>query len=113
MTQPHPSPAAQPKLHALGSDVMQALQQGHYLEAVKLLRQQPGMGLKEAKDIIDAVQKQLAGHAKHAPDQAPHAPGHSDLAPGEVPHGAGQLSNWLLVATCIGLVLWFVLRRGV
>ena len=53
MTQPHPSPAAQPKLHALGSDVMQALQQGRYLEAVKLLRQQPGMGLKEANDIIE------------------------------------------------------------
>ena len=32
MTQPHPSAPAQPKLRALGSDVMQALQQGRYLD---------------------------------------------------------------------------------
>ena len=111
MTQPHPSPAAQPKLHALGSDVMQALQQGRYLEAVKLLRQQPGMGLKEAKDIIDAVQKQLAGHSKPAPDQAPHVPGHSGLAPGEVPHGK-SLGDMLLVIAFLALLAWYVLRRG-
>ena len=111
MTQPHPSAPVQPKLHALGSDVMQALQQGRYLEAVKLLRQQPGMGLKEAKDIIDAVQKQLAGHAKPAHDQAPHAPGHHDLAPGEVPRSAG-LGNVLLVLAFVALAAWYFLRRG-
>ena len=111
MTQPHPSAPAQPKLRALGSDVMQALQQGRYLEAVKLLRQQPGMGLKEAKDIIDAVQKQLAGHSKPAPDQAPLAPGHSDLAPGEVPRGRG-VGDALLVVAFVALAAWYFLRRG-
>ena len=112
MTHPHPSAPAQPKLHALGSDVMQALQQGRYLEAVKLLRQQPGMGLKEAKDIIDAVQMQLAGHTKPPPDQAPQARGHSDLAPGEVPRGVGLLGNWLLVIALLAVAGWYLLRRS-
>ena len=38
----------------LPADVRNALQQGNAIEAIKLLRQSTGLGLKEAKDAIDA-----------------------------------------------------------
>jgi hypothetical protein len=38
----------------LPPDVLVALRQGHALEAIKLLRQATGLGLKESKELIDA-----------------------------------------------------------
>ena len=39
--------------HALPSDVVEALQRGETIEAIKRLRAATGLGLKEAKDVID------------------------------------------------------------
>ena len=39
----------------LPPDVMQALRAGHKIEAIKRLREARGMGLKEAKDAVEAV----------------------------------------------------------
>lgn len=39
----------------LPSDVMALVREGKKIEAIKLLRDQTGLGLKEAKDKIDAV----------------------------------------------------------
>ena len=48
----------------LPDDVLDALQQGQTIEAIKLLRTATGLGLKEAKDVIDAQQK---GHPVTVP----------------------------------------------
>jgi hypothetical protein len=113
MRQPPPHAEPQPSLYMLGRDVGDALRQGHYLQAIKLLRQQPGMDLKRAKDIIDAAHKQLTaqGNAPAPAKPLPDAPlaARSDLAPGEVPHGA-SLGDWILVAAAAAIVAWYLLR---
>lgn len=43
--------------NTLPDSVLQALQEGQTIEAIKLLRQSSGLGLKEAKDRIDAYQQ--------------------------------------------------------
>ena len=48
--QPLP-PAAEPEIRAL-------LEQRRKIEAIKLLRQHTGLGLKEAKDRIDAFERE-------------------------------------------------------
>ena len=50
--------------NTLPDDVLDALQQGHTIEAIKLLRTATGLGLKEAKDVIDAFQQ---GHSMTVP----------------------------------------------
>lgn len=45
------------KDYMLPDSVLQALQEGQTIEAIKLLRQSSGLGLKEAKDRIDAYQQ--------------------------------------------------------
>lgn len=49
-------------------EALQALQQGNFIAAVKITRQQTGLGLKESKDLLDAylaknpsVQQQIHG----------------------------------------------------
>lgn len=39
--------------HALPANVVDAIDRGEPIEAIKLLRQATGLGLKEAKDLID------------------------------------------------------------
>lgn len=39
--------------------VMQALRKGSKIEAIKLFREASGLGLKESKDIIEAMQSKL------------------------------------------------------
>lgn len=40
--------------NSLPAEVLEALHQGQTIEAIKLLRQATGLGLKEAKDAVDA-----------------------------------------------------------
>lgn len=57
----------QPSLSPLPSEVITALQRGDKIEAIKLLRAKTGLGLKEAKDVVDGhesdkqMTKQLQG----------------------------------------------------
>lgn len=53
---PAPVVAAAPA-SPLPSAVVAALQRGDKIEAIKLLREQSGLGLKEAKDVIEASQR--------------------------------------------------------
>lgn len=46
----------------LPPEVMQALRAGHKVEAIKRLRRARGIGLKEAKDAVDAVSLSVAPH---------------------------------------------------
>jgi hypothetical protein len=49
---------------ALPDNVQAVLRSGNKIEAIKLLREQTGLGLKEAKDWVEAVQ---AGKPRPAP----------------------------------------------
>jgi ribosomal protein L7/L12 len=55
---------------ALSSEVIEAIERGNKIEAIKLLRESTGLGLKEAKDIIDAYEdsRPAASQAMHRAD---------------------------------------------
>ena len=73
---------------SLPSSVIEALQAGNKIQAIKLLREQTAMGLKEAKDIIDAFECEPAEEI-------------FDLAPGEVPKA--KKTSWRLIGLLIAI----------
>jgi ribosomal protein L7/L12 len=77
----------------LPNEVYAAMARGDKIEAIKLARGATGLGLKEAKALIDAA---APGASAAVRGSAHH------LAPGEVPRGR---INWLAIATMFGLVL--------
>ncbi|WP_411565048.1 ribosomal protein L7/L12 [Rubrivivax sp. A210] len=93
--------------HPLPHDVLSELQRANKIEAIKRLRQATGLGLKEAKDAVDAHQRAAA------PAAAPGAPGvhGTRLAPGEVPRQ--RLGSWLwTLALALAALLAFALLGG-
>jgi ribosomal protein L7/L12 len=64
-----PSTPAQPA--ALPPAVAQALAKGSKIEAIKLLREQTGMGLKEAKDAVESSGKWREPMAEGSPGEVP------------------------------------------
>ena len=104
-------------LAELPANVVEALQRGNAREAIKLLRQSTGLGLKDATYVVadllrgrkpPAVQAASSGGvgAVHARDPPKRRPG---LSPGEVPRSGGGL--WWVVALAVGvLVSWYLLQ---
>jgi ribosomal protein L7/L12 len=45
--------------NALSAEVQDALQRGQKIEAIKLYRQATGVGLKEAKDAVEAAERDM------------------------------------------------------
>ncbi len=81
-----------------------ALRRGNKIEAIRIVREHHGVGLKEAKDLVEQHEQLIVPTAEGlSPRNA--------LSPGEVPRSSGRIT-WLLVATAIaaGLVYHFVLR---
>ncbi len=78
--------------------VVAALQAGRLLEAIKLLRAHSGLGLKEAKNRVDALRRQV---------QASASP--QGLAPGEVPR-KGWLGRLLFAVLLAAVLAWLFLR---
>jgi ribosomal protein L7/L12 len=89
---PSQAPAA-----SLPAAAASALQQGNKIEAIRLLREQTGLGLKEAKNAIDASME--GGQ-----------PADSGPSPGEVPRTGGFY--WWLVAAGLAAVGAYYLLRG-
>lgn len=79
------APMALPAGAPLPGPVQEALNQGNKIEAVRRLRSLTGLGLKEAKDAVDAAG---VGRAQSA-----------DLSPGQVHHSNGLW--WWLVALAV------------
>ncbi len=77
-------------------DVVRAIQQGNKIEAIRLMREQTGLGLKEAKDAVDSYQAQT---------QQLYGTG----SPGEVPRSQG-LFGWVVAAVAAALAAWYFLR---
>lgn len=89
----HGSPTVQyPQMPGtLPFQVVEAMQAGNKIEAIRLLRQQTGMGLKEAMDAVEAS-----------------SPASTKYSPGEVPRRFRP--SWLIVIGVGLLVLYFFLR---
>jgi ribosomal protein L7/L12 len=58
-TNPSPRPAASPSIAAPLSEIEAVLLQGKKILAVKIYRDQTGVGLKEAKDAVDEMERRL------------------------------------------------------
>lgn len=86
---------APPGMQAAQPSVTEALMRGDKIEAIKRMREQSGLGLKEAKDAVESMG---AGHKL--------AEQIGGLSPGEVaPSGFNML--WVVVAVvAAGLALW-------
>lgn len=83
---------------ALPAPVLEAMAKGQKIEAIRLLRAHTGLGLKEAKDAVEA-------HAGAAP-AAIHDPA-STLAPGQVPTSDSSLWIWIVAALGVaGMLLY-------
>lgn len=83
----------------LSAEVMAAARQGNTVEAVRVLREETGMGLREALDQVRSLGQ--AGASQPADPAA-------RLAPGEVPRGAGKW-GWCIAGLVLlaMLVSWF------
>jgi ribosomal protein L7/L12 len=86
----------------LPSSVRAALDAGHKIEAIRLLCQARGIGLKEAKTIVDGAQ---AGPARRS------QPTPSSLAPGQVGHSPFNAGLWIVLAVVLGFVVWRILGQ--
>lgn len=83
----------------LPAPVRAAMDRGQKIEAIRLLRAHTGLGLKEAKDAVEA-HGGAANVAAKTPTPA------STLAPGEVPPSGTSAWIWILVALgAAGLLL--------
>lgn len=95
-----PSPMEEaefPAPSALPSSVTEALQRGNKFEAIKRLREQTGLGLKEAKEAVEALQP--TGQAI----------GIGQGSPGEVAR-KGSGIWWLVVLALAALAGYYFMR---
>lgn len=95
----------------LPDDVLDALGRGHTIEAIKLLREARGLGLAEAKSLVDAYRADngvgmSVGDVKK-PAAAPAR--RTGLSPGEMP-AANMTFGWIVALAAAGLALFLVLR---
>jgi ribosomal protein L7/L12 len=76
--------------------VRQALAEGNRIEAIRLLRDHEGLGLKEAKERVDALEQRTRG---------------AGLAPGEQPRVSG-LPGWIVAAVVLAVAGLYLLQRA-
>jgi ribosomal protein L7/L12 len=80
----------------LSGAAIDALQQGKVIEAIKLVRTEHALGLKEAKDVVDA-------YVRNHPELQDALTRASD-------EGKRKLGFWLAIVIGIGLLAWFLYR---
>ncbi len=78
----------------LSAAVISAIQSGRKIEAIKILREESGMGLKEAKDAVEAYQRR---HPEF---------GLSDGATGEASGGGLFVVGALIIASIAAYYFW-------
>lgn len=106
-----PVSLAAPAVPPLGSfhvpdAVRQALAEGDKIEAIRLLRDHEGLGLKEAKDRADAIEQSMGEPASIGMGAV--AP---ELSPGQQPGGGA--GNWIVVAVVlVATVVAYLWMRG-
>jgi len=82
---------------SLPPSVLDALRRGETIEAIRLLREATGLGLKEAKDRVDAYQR-----------ERPAGPG--ALAPGQVGRRGG-IVWWAVALVLVAIAAYALLGR--
>ncbi len=82
----------------LPSEALAALERGNKIEAIKIVRAAQGIGLKEAKDAVEA----------HARD---HPIGASRGSPGLVREASGK-PLWILVLIVAAVAFYLLYGRG-
>lgn len=80
----------------LPASVMAALQSGNKIDAIRLLREQTGLGLKEAKDAVEAMKMPKIDGKAHFPTV-------------ERPSSMGGI-GWLLAMVAIGVAGYYFLK---
>lgn len=112
---------------SLPPNVLNALRSGNAIEAIKLLRTSSGIGLREAKDIVDQLAKANQASGAKAMSQGPKGavehPRHagmahsvaipakrSKLSPGEVPRSSGSAVGWIIVMALGAIAFSYLLR---
>jgi ribosomal protein L7/L12 len=83
----------------LPPSVSEAVHAGRTIDAIRLMREHSGLGLKEAKAAVDRYA------AQHREQFGP-------LSPGEMPRGRPRLWFFLAVVAALLWVAWRVLRRS-
>jgi hypothetical protein len=82
--------------------VIAALQRGNTMLAIKLLRQSHGLGLKQAKDLVNQHQRLHPNQRQSGP-----AVGAERLSPGEMPRGASAAwPVWLAIVAAAAVAVW-------
>lgn len=71
--------------------IKQQLRQGQKIQAIKTLREESGIGLKEAKEQVDAIQAKMIADGESLPKASGCAGGLILLAA-----GMGSFSAWML-----------------
>lgn len=84
--------------NSLPLDVLAELRKGHKIEAIRLLREATGLGLKESKDRIDL-------HLRESPLDGRVG------TPGEVPRSNGFV-GWVVALAIVGLIALYVIRTS-
>jgi hypothetical protein len=91
----------------LPAPVLEALRQGNKIEAIKRMREQAGLGLKEAKDAVEAYEASAAGLTMPAGLMSGQTLA-SQLSPGQVRSGPSAL-GWIVCAiVAIGALAYFL-----
>lgn len=86
--------------------VRQALAEGNKIEAIRLLRDHEGLGLKEAKERAAAIEQSMA-----EPASIGMGAGTPGLSPGQQP--SGSAGNWIVVAVVlVATVVAYLWMRG-
>lgn len=79
----------------ISDQVIAAIDAGRKIEAIKTLREETGLGLKEAKDVVDSLVRAKRGE--------------SAGAPGMVEEGgaAGMIKMIVVIAVVLGVYFFF------
>jgi len=79
----------------ISDDVVAAVDAGRKIEAIKILREESGLGLKEAKDVVDSLTRSRRGE-----------PGRTAALPEEGGAG-GMIKLVVLIAIILGAYFYY------
>jgi Ribosomal protein L7/L12 C-terminal domain len=96
-----------PTSGSLPSQALDALRHGNKIEAIKIVRQATGLGLAEAKALVDAYEAGRPPVGMALRPTSAHAG--SGLSPGQVGHSSA--GKWWVVLLIVGAAVAFFLLR--
>jgi ribosomal protein L7/L12 len=94
---------------AVPAAALAALARGNKIEAVRLTREATGLGLAEAKQLVENHQNPAAGDFGHLPSSMPT---HPMAEPGRVPQGGFKWLPIVIVLLVVALA-WLYFVKGV